>query len=82
MKAEKVFESCDPIVRELYGFLMEKVKSFGTIKIDVKKTSIYVLNRVAFLGIYPKRHSLEINIVSDQPTRGRKSTQVNADIRE
>lgn len=67
MEGEELFEKCEPSVKELYDSLMQRVRSFGPLKVEAKKTSLHVLNRVAFVGIHPKKHLLEINIVSEKP---------------
>jgi hypothetical protein len=64
---EELFEKCEPSVKELYDSLMERIRLFGPLKIEAKKTSLHVLNRAAFLGIHPKKRLLEINIVSEKP---------------
>ena len=80
MYAEELFRDSDPIVKELAEFVMAKVRSFGPLKVELKKASLHVLNRAAFLGIHPRKHYLEINIVSDKPIldqRVLKSVQVS-----
>lgn len=69
MEGEDLFTACEPIVKDLYDSLKEKIVSFGPIKVEAKKTSLHILNRATFLGIHSRRHSLEINIVSDEPLR-------------
>jgi hypothetical protein len=65
VEVEDLFQKCDPIVKDLYTALLQKVWAFGPVRVEVKKSSLHVVNHAAFLGIHPKKGYLDINIVSE-----------------
>ena len=72
MEAEELFARCDPGVKNVYEYIREKVRTFGAVKIEEKKTSLHFVNHAAFLGIHPKEHFLEIEIVSARPIQDQR----------
>ncbi len=72
------FDGTESIVHDLYELLLAKVKEIGVFSIEMKRTSIHLSKRAAFLGVHPKKKYLEINIVSISRLGGRyKSEQVS-----
>jgi hypothetical protein len=72
VKTDQIFKNCEPVAKELFESLIERIRSSGPVTIEVKETSLCVLNRAAFLGIHPKKSLLEINIVSEKPLKSSK----------
>ena len=54
----------DPIVPLIYKKLIKEVQKFGVVRVDPKKTSIQLVNRTSFAGVYPRKSviSLEIHL--------------------
>lgn len=55
-------EKNDPIVGELYWELIEKLQQFGPLKIEPKKTSIHLLNRFGFAGLYTRKNFINLEV--------------------
>lgn len=52
----------DEIVRKIYQKLVEKLSKFGALKIEPKKTSIHLLNRFGFAGVYTRQSYLNLEV--------------------
>ena len=52
----------DPIVNLIYKKLIKEVHKFGLVKIDPKKTSIHLVNRFGFAGVYIRKNCINIEI--------------------
>ncbi|HSU29384.1 MAG TPA: DUF5655 domain-containing protein [Chitinophagaceae bacterium] len=50
----------EPIVAKIYDRLIREFHKFGPIKIEPKKTSIHVVNRFAFAGIYTRSNYINL----------------------
>ncbi len=81
MENEKqLFAKSDPQVWESYHLLAEALKTLGPFTVEVKKTSLHLVTKSAFVGIHPKKKWLDLNIVLDYPLqsdRVRKTEQVS-----
>lgn len=64
---EQLFANSEPQVFDLYSKIIVSLNKIGKINIEPKKTSLHINNRVAFLGIHPKKNYLELNIVTSTP---------------
>lgn len=62
---ELLFINREPIVRDLYDDLIQKLSHFGDIIIEPKKTSIHLKHKTSFAGIHPKKSYFVLNIVSE-----------------
>lgn len=51
-----------PVVASIYHKLVKKMQEFGPLKIEPKKTSIHVLNRFGFAGIYTRKDSINLEV--------------------
>ena len=67
MKESTFFKSYPAEIRELYNELGGMLKSIGPYKVEVKKTSIHLVNGKAFAGVHPKKSYLGINLVLSRP---------------
>ena len=63
-----------PEVKTLYRHLLKKLEALGNIRVEERKTSVHLVNRVAFAGVHPRKNSFILNIVSDSPI---KSERIN-----
>jgi hypothetical protein len=72
METSALFEDREPLVKELYEELLKRIQMFGPVEVQTKKSSIHLVNRVAFLGVHPKKGLLELNIVSEKPIKHTK----------
>jgi uncharacterized protein DUF5655 len=60
------FENKEPIVRSIYDQLLKKVRQFGQVIEDPKKTSIHLVNAKAFAGVATRKNSINLTIKSDR----------------
>jgi hypothetical protein len=60
------FEGKDPVVRRIYDELLKKVRRFGSIAEEPKKTSIHLVNATAFAGVATRKNSIVLTIKSDR----------------
>jgi len=75
------FEGKDVVVRRTYDQLLRKVKQFGLIVEEPKKTSIHLANSTAFAGVATRKSALVLTVKSDRKLsspRIYKSPQVSA----
>ncbi|MFN8333944.1 MAG: DUF5655 domain-containing protein [Cyclobacteriaceae bacterium] len=52
----------DEIVRKIYRKLIDKLSKFGQLKIEPKKTSVHLRNRLGFAGVYTRRSYLNLEV--------------------
>ncbi|MCW3106579.1 MAG: hypothetical protein JWQ09_1085 [Segetibacter sp.] len=52
----------DPEVVKTYYKLIEKLLSFGPVKIEPKKTSIHLINRFGFAGAYTRKDYINLEV--------------------
>ena len=64
---KSVFSSSDPYIWDFYEKLKNSLEKIGKFAVEPKKTSLHIVNRAAFLGVHPKKTSLELNIVAVTP---------------
>ena len=55
--------------RRLYDHLRVELRRLGPFEEEVKKTSIHLTRRSAFVGVHPRKSGLLITIKSEQPIR-------------
>jgi hypothetical protein len=71
-----------PAMRELYDYVLERVKQLGPVVEEIKKSSAHIVaGKGAFLGLHPRANGLLLNIVLDRPLthhRIAKSEQTSA----
>jgi Domain of unknown function (DUF5655) len=75
------FAGKDPVAREIYDSLLKKIKRFGAIVEEPKKTSIHIVNKTAFAGVATRKGHLILTIKSDRKIaspRIHKSEQTSA----
>jgi hypothetical protein len=68
-------------VDDLQKTLMRLLDSIGTHKAEQKRDSIHIVRGRAFIGVYPKKSYLGVNVVLNHPTalpRAAKVEQVSA----
>lgn len=52
----------DPIVPLIYKKLIREVQKFGVVKIDPKKTSIHLVHKSGFAGVYTRKSNIQLEI--------------------
>ena len=75
------FEGKAPNVRKIYDQLMKRLKKFGKITEEPKKTSIHLVNATALAGVATRKEALVLTIKSDRKLmspRIHKSEQTSA----
>ena len=75
------FENKDAAVRRTYDELLKKVKRFGRVAEEPKKTSIHLVNNTAFAGVATRKNSINLTIKGDcklSSPRIHKTEQVSA----
>ena len=81
-EAESVlFERAAPHVPDTYAAILAAVRSFGSVAVEAKKTSIHLVAGSAFAGVHPQKSKLRLNIRTDrrlESPRIRKVEQVSA----
>jgi Domain of unknown function (DUF5655) len=53
-------ESRSSAVNAMYKMLIREVQKFGPVKIEPKKTSIHLVNRFAFAGVYTRNEYINL----------------------
>src|SRR5207244_1570905 len=56
----------DPIVRQTYSQLLKKVRRFGPVIEEPKKTSIHLVNATAFAGVATRKSGINLTVKSDR----------------
>lgn len=75
------FEGKDAVVRQIYDALLKRVRQFGPVVEDPKKTSIHLVKTTAFAGVATRKSALILTIKSDRDLdspRIHKSEQTSA----
>lgn len=69
------------VVLQIYEALLKRVREFGPVIEDPKKTSIHLVNKTAFAGVATRRSAIVLTIKSDRDLRSariHKSEQTSA----
>lgn len=75
------FAGKDPVVREIYDCLLDKLVAVGPVTVEPKKTSIHLNHVSALAGVATRKSYLLLNIKSDHKIdspRIHKSEQISA----
>lgn len=76
MTLEKtLFENKSPKVYEIYVKILGLLEEIGPFEVEVKKTSIHLVNRAAFGGVHPKKNWLDFNLVTNLQVEHEKITK-------
>jgi len=65
-----------PLSRELYTELMSAVSSVGEFREEVKKTSVHLVHKSAFLDVQAHKQYLLLTIKSDRPIKSPRISKV------
>lgn len=77
---DSLFQNKEDHVLEIYQTILENIQTYGQPIIEIKKTSLHLVKKLAFLGVHPKKKRLDLNIVSDHllsHSRLRKTEQIS-----
>ncbi len=55
----------DPVVEKIYERLIQELQKFGAIEIEPKKTSIHLVNRYGFAGIFTRKNYINLEVHLD-----------------
>jgi len=75
------FAGKEAVVRKIYDTLLKRVRQFGPVVEDPKKTSIHLVKTTAFAGVATRKNALILTIKSDRDldsARIHKSEQTSA----
>ena len=75
------FEGKEAVVRKIYDTLLKRVRKFGPVVEEPKKTSIHLVKATAFAGVATRKSALILTIKSDRDLdspRIHKSEQTSA----
>lgn len=70
----------EPIVKEIYDYLLTSLRAFGPVTEAVKKTSIHLDRKTGFGGIHPRKSYINLVIRTDyeiKNTRISKCEQIS-----
>jgi len=70
------FQGKDPVVKKIYDKLVSRLKEYGPIKIEPKKTSIHLANRFGFAGVYTRSNYMILEIHLNQKLENARVTKV------
>lgn len=59
---ESHFDQKNPAVRSLFERLLIESRKFGVVKVEPKKTSIHLVSRFAFAGVYTRRNYINLEL--------------------
>lgn len=66
----------DPIVGKIYNRLIDEIKKFGQLKVEPKKTSIHLVNRFGFAGVYTRQNYINLEVHLDYKLTSKRVTKV------
>jgi hypothetical protein len=52
----------DPVVANIYERLITEVRKFGPVGIEPKKTSIHLVSRFGFAGVYTRKEYIDLEV--------------------
>ena len=52
----------EKVVTQIYERLIKELHNFGPLKIEAKKTSIHLGNRVGFAGVYTRKQYINLEV--------------------
>ena len=61
----------------MYARLLKTVEGLGPVVEERGERSVLLRSRGGFLGVHPKRHWLDLQIVTDHPIRADRVTKVD-----
>jgi hypothetical protein len=68
--------SKEPVVSVIFDALIEKLHAFGELKIEPKKTSIHLVNRFAFAGVYTRKDYINLEFQLSHKLIGKRILKV------
>ena len=67
----------DPQLQRVYARLFKELQTIGPVTEERGERSVLLRSRGGFLGVHPKRDSLDLQIVTDQVIRASRVTKVD-----
>jgi hypothetical protein len=59
---DMLFDGKDAVVRAIYERLLEALQGLGAFSVELKKTSIHLVNKVGFAGVHPRKSYMFLNL--------------------
>ena len=69
MNEQKLFENKNSEVYETYQTIVDIARQFGPVELDRQRNSILLRNTNEFGGVHPKKHYLDVDVVTNRPLR-------------
>jgi hypothetical protein len=66
----------DPIVAKIYERLITELQKFGQVKIEPKKTSIHLVNRFGFAGVYTRKEYINLEVHLNRKLTSKRVSKV------
>ena len=76
MSEDELFSNKASNVYEIYLKILDLLKEIGPFEIEIKKTSIHLLNKSSFGGVHPKKKWLDFNLVTKHQIEHEKITKI------
>ncbi|MEH7250457.1 DUF5655 domain-containing protein [Neobacillus niacini] len=76
MSEDELFSNKASNVYEIYSKILDSLKEIGPFEIELKKTSIHLLNKSSFGGVHPKKKWLDFNLVTNHQIEHEKITKI------
>ena len=70
------FKGKDPVVQAIYDRLLKACKKFGPVAIEPKLTSIHLVSRYAFAGVYTRSDYLRLELHLSKPLESKRVVKV------
>jgi hypothetical protein len=78
MKNDDALTGASPTAQRLYRRLLETLREIGPFREEIKKTSVHLVSRSAFVGVRFRRDHLDITIKSEKPLGSSRCTKSEA----
>ena len=65
----ELFENKESQVYETYQKIVDIAREFGPVELDRRRNSILLRNTDEFGGVHPKKHYIDVDVVTNRPLR-------------
>ena len=66
----------DPMVAKIYARLKAELQKFGRVAIEPKKTSIHLINRFGFAGVYTRKEYINLEVHLNRKLTSKRVSKV------
>ena len=78
IKNDDAMTGASPTAQRLYRRLLETLREIGPFREEIKKTSVHLVRRSAFVGVRLRRDYLDVTIKSEKPLGSSRCTKSEA----